>query len=92
MVFPSMALFVSVMAVANESIDSWVSESETYVSTVSYHLLQKIKRKVHPRPLASLKSTMDDSNPSSAILLRITPLQSHLLFLVSFTTTTQDTS
>ena len=36
MVSPSMALFVSIMAVANESIDSWVSESETYVSTTYF--------------------------------------------------------
>ena len=91
--FPSMALFVPIMAVANESVDSW-SQNKRYTYRLSkfYHLLQSSAQdqtRGPPLPLAFLKSTTDDSNLTSTILSRITPLRSLFSFLVCFTATTQ---
>ncbi|KIJ97757.1 hypothetical protein K443DRAFT_105176, partial [Laccaria amethystina LaAM-08-1] len=66
-----------------------VSEWQTYVCVSTYqspttHAVPLSQDQARdPPPPASLESTTDDSSLTSAILSRITPLQSRLSFLVS---------
>ena len=81
-------LFVPIMAVANESIDSWVSEQETCIDLIgvlppTQSVYHKIKREVHPFHLLYLTSTMGNNNLTSHALRRC----DHLLFLLCFTAT-----
>ena len=67
--FPSMALFIPIMAAANESIDSWVSTRGMRIDyqspTTYFSPLSQDHTRGPPLPLASLKSTTDNSNLTS---------------------------